>query len=46
MPSGSKRLLSSRNILLENQDKLHQLAEYLIEKETIIGEEFMELFEK
>ena len=36
----------ARNILLENQDKLHQLAEYLIEKETIIGEEFMELLEK
>lgn len=29
------------NILKENMDKLHEIAEYLIEKETITGEEFM-----
>lgn len=28
-------------ILHENKEKLHELAEYLIEKETITGEEFM-----
>lgn len=30
-------------ILRKNEDKLHELAEYLIEKETITGEEFMEM---
>lgn len=30
-------------ILCENEKKLHELAEYLIEKETITGEEFMEI---
>lgn len=30
-------------ILKENTDKLHELARYLIEKETITGEEFMEI---
>lgn len=33
-------------ILLENKDKLHELAEYLIEKETITGEEFMEILNR
>ena len=27
----------------ENQDKLHELARYLLEKETITGEEFMQI---
>ena len=31
------------NILTENIDKLHELAKYLLEKETITGEEFMEI---
>ena len=31
------------NILKENMDKLHALASYLIEKETITGEEFMSM---
>ena len=31
----------ARKILEENKDKLHELAKYLYEKETIIGEEFM-----
>lgn len=30
-------------ILEENKDKLHQLAKYLLEKETISGEEFMRI---
>ena len=30
-------------ILRENYDKLHELAAYLIEKETITGEEFMRI---
>lgn len=30
-------------ILIENMDKLHELARYLLERETITGEEFMEI---
>jgi cell division protease FtsH len=30
-------------ILMENQDKLRELSEYLYEKETITGEEFMSI---
>lgn len=33
-------------ILRENEGKLHELAEYLIEKETITGEEFMEILNR
>ena len=33
------------NILKENTDKLHQLSRYLIERETITGEEFMRILE-
>lgn len=33
-------------ILRENEDKLHELAEYLIEKETITGEEFMDILNR
>ncbi len=33
-------------ILKENQSKLHELAAYLLEKETITGEEFMAILEK
>lgn len=35
----------ARQILTENIDKLHELAEYLLEKETISGEEFMSILE-
>ena len=35
----------ARKILADNSDKLHQLAKYLYEKETITGEEFMEILE-
>lgn len=31
------------NILKENQQKLHELAKYLYEEETITGEEFMQI---
>ncbi|HCX61046.1 MAG TPA: cell division protein FtsH, partial [Clostridiales bacterium] len=34
------------NILTENEDKLHELASYLLEKETITGDEFMEILNK
>lgn len=33
-------------ILKDNMDKLHELASYLLEKETITGDEFMEILEK
>ena len=33
-------------ILQENMEALHRLAHYLLEKETITGEEFMELLKK
>ena len=35
----------ARKILADNSDKLHQLAKYLYEKETITGQEFMEILE-
>lgn len=33
----------AREILKENESKLHELAKHLLEKETITGEEFMQL---
>lgn len=33
-------------ILKDNINKLHEIAEYLLERETITGEEFMEIFRK
>lgn len=33
-------------ILKNNLNKLHEIAEYLLERETITGEEFMEIFKK
>ncbi len=33
-------------ILQENREALHRLAHYLLERETITGEEFMALLEK
>ena len=39
---GSARAKADR-ILQENIDKLHELAKYLLEKETITGEEFMKI---
>jgi len=34
------------SLLTENKDKLHELAKYLYEKETITGEEFMQILQK
>ncbi|HWR22697.1 MAG TPA: ATP-dependent zinc metalloprotease FtsH [Feifaniaceae bacterium] len=36
----------AERILKENMDQLHELAGYLLEKETISGEEFMELLNR
>lgn len=36
----------AEHILKENMEKLHELAEYLLEKETITGEEFMEVLNR
>ncbi len=36
----------ARKILKENEPKLHELAAYLLEKETITGEEFMRILEQ
>lgn len=33
-------------ILKDNEKKLHEIAEYLLERETITGEEFMEIFHR
>ena len=33
-------------ILHDNKDKLHELAEFLLEKETITGEEFMAILDR
>ena len=33
----------ARGILRENMEKLHELAKFLLERETITGEEFMEI---
>ena len=35
----------ARNTLLEHNDKLHQIAQYLIEHETVEGDELDELFD-
>ncbi len=37
---------TARNILSENIDQLHKLAAYLLEKETITGEEFMRILDE
>ena len=34
---------TARSILSENMDQLHRLAAFLLEKETITGEEFMKI---
>ena len=33
----------AKSILSENEEKLHELAEYLLEQETITGDEFMKI---
>lgn len=37
---------TAKELLQENQELMHKLAEYLIEKETITGKEFMKIFRK
>ncbi|MBQ9264522.1 MAG: ATP-dependent zinc metalloprotease FtsH [Clostridia bacterium] len=37
---------TARDILSANMDKLHELAAYLLEKETITGEEFMKILDE
>ena len=36
----------ARRILLENRDKLDEISAFLLEKETITGEEFMEILHR
>ena len=36
----------AKQILKENESALHQLAEHLLERETITGEEFMDMLKK
>ena len=36
----------ARKILSDNMDALHRLAEYLLQKETITGEEFMRILKQ
>ena len=36
----------AKNILLENREKLDELASFLYERETITGEEFMEILNR
>ena len=36
----------AKEIIRENLPKMHELANYLLEKETMTGEEFMEMLEE
>ena len=36
----------AKNIISENMDVMHRAATFLIEKETITGDEFMEIMKK
>ncbi len=40
----SKAYEEAKKLLNENMDLLHQLAEYLLEQESITGKQFMEIF--
>lgn len=41
-----ERYEKAKEILRENRDALDEISEFLIEKETITGDEFMEIFNK
>ena len=41
-----KQLQKAKKLLLDNRDKLDELSNYLYEKETITGEEFMEILNR
>ena len=36
----------AKQLLCDNRDALDKISEFLIEKETITGDEFMEIFNK
>lgn len=36
----------AKELLEDKKEKLHELAKYLYEKETITGDEFMKILEK
>ena len=38
--------LQAYELLKQNKDKLHELSKFLYEKETITGEEFMNILNK
>ncbi len=42
----SRQYEKAESLIKNNMDKLHELAKYLYEKETITGEEFMEIFSR
>ena len=46
VPNYKRKYVVFEDTLKENMDKLHELADYLLEKETITGEEFMEILNK
>ena len=41
-----KRYEVAKQLLTDNRDALDEISEFLIEKETITGDEFMEIFDK
>ena len=50
-PAGSPKAVTAehekaRKILAENREKLDELAMYLYEKETITGDEFMDILDR
>ena len=40
----AERYKDAKKLLTDNRDKLDKIAEYLYEKETITGKEFMDIF--
>ena len=42
----NKQYEKAKGILIENRDKLDELSRFLYEKETITGDEFMEILNK
>ena len=41
-----KQFEKARNLIQENISKLHELAKFLYEKETITGDEFMDILNR
>ena len=46
VPEVLLKVVEAKRLLAENRDCLDRIAEFLIEKETITGKEFMEIFRK